>query len=645
MYCNIGKLYKKVSNIISKKLNKTNKIMKKGTMKPMDGVSNLSNPETREKATQASIESRKAGGKNELAGVKQAVTKGIVESMFDCPSRAAYQNKHLTEANLDYLIKAIYDLPKGKREDKDRWICQFIDSQLKEALSSPNSRAADRLSSALFNQSLFDQMDIYLKRASAEDIDFQIYKIRSTLYDKQQEVYDDTIDNNHLIINSRRSGKTELMGRLLARDLIRTVEIDGRVVQNRCAYINRNSSAAVRQIRDPLLKALEKTNLRIVKGSVENQELYFSNGAMLLILGNNNAADVDKLRGEKFNTIIMDECGHQRNVRHLMREVIGPCLKDYGKDRRLYMVGTPPRIPHTYVEEVYNNWKERGWKLWHWTFQDNPFIPDRASVIPDVCKEQGVSEDSAFIQREYYGRMDVYDDDAKFIKKYTIEEPADIKTRLWDYAWIGVDYGVTDKAAVVSVLADSKSREMFVVDDWSEDGKEVTALCKEIMRQYENLKALNVRRSVQVIADTNNKEISLELHRTYKIPNVALAYKHDKDLALDQLAEWFKTGRIKLSDKAKAVRKDADLMVWERDEETDKIVHKLDDDTYHGNAMFATLYVSRQFDACVLGSSLSRTAKDIIESTRHKPYKGEYEENYDEYEHCENDNEHWQDAY
>lgn len=544
-----------------------------------------------------------------------------------------YRN-YINETIVDAIIK-----PVGN--SKESFAEKFIAKYMSAALKDTSSKEAQTLANILIKPDSLEQFQRFEASNRSADIDMMLWKINNTLYDKQQEVFSSFLHNaykRYIIINSRRTGKTELMGRLIVANLISSN--DAHVV-----YINRNSSAAIRQIKKPLLTALAQTNLQIVKGSVESQFIEFNNGSQLLICGNNNAADIDRTRGERISLCIMDECGHQRNTRQIIREVIEPAMADYGKEAKLVLVGTPPRIPYTYVEDVWNNAISLGWQAYHWTYMDNPHLPDRDSILDDVCKSNGVTPDSAFIQREYFGRMNVYDDDAKFIKKYTIEEPADIKTRLWDYAWIGVDYGVTDKAAVVSVLADSKSREMFVVDDWSEDGKEVTALCKEIMRQYENLKALNVRRSVQVIADTNNKEISLELHRTYKIPNVALAYKHDKDLALDQLAEWFKTGRIKLSDKAKAVRKDADLMVWERDEETDKIVHKLDDDTYHGNAMFATLYVSRQFDACVLGSSISRTAKDIIESTRHKPYKGEYEENYDEYEHCENDNEHWQDAY
>ena len=54
-------------------------------------------------------------------------------------------------------------------------------------------------------------------------------------------------------------------------------------------------------------------------------------------------------------------------------------------------------------------------------------------------------------------------------------------------------------------------------------------------------------------------------------------------------------------------------MLWKRDEETDKILHELDDDTYHGNAMMALLYVNRQFAVDVMGCTNAKTAKEIIE--------------------------------
>ena len=884
-----------------------------------------------EEMTKKSIESRKANG--DKAGKKQAVTKVMTNAFFDCPSRSTYQNKHLKQAAVDYVIEQMF----GKDGE---WVRDFISSQLKEAKDNPNSRAADRLAGGLFNESLWDQLDIYLNKASAEDIDYEVYKIRQTLYDRQQEVYDDNIDRRVLIINSRRSGKcwapgtelrlfdgglrkvedikvgdvllgpdsqprhvislahgfdemyrirsvkdeivfecnkphvltllrshiptkrykvgelydmsveeylnssnrdkaafklirasieypeqqhaidpyllgywlgdgcknapvitvgkkesqavdwfkrnvenltwnecsqgrcwsiymkgalddfralgfcnkdykdnykyipdsykydsrrnrlkllaglidsdgyysryngssleygtsdkrlcedvlelcrslgfhttvtigpsayngkqckttynitikgktteiplvldrkrpstdssqclgysftvepigkgeyygftllepdgrcllkdytithnTELLGRLIVKNLVSVP--DAHVV-----YINRNSSAAIRQIRGPLASALEKSNLRIIKGSVDAQEVHFSNGSQLLIIGNNNASDVSKLRGERISLCLLDECGHQRNTRELVREVISPALMDY-ENSQLIMVGTPPRIPHTYVEECYGN---SSWKKFSWTFQDNPFIPDRDKVIEEVCKETGCTPDSAFIQREYFGRMDAYDDDAKWIKKYSEVEMTQLP-KVFTHAYVGVDWGYEDRAAVISVLADEVTKRAYVVDCWSEARKGIVEISNEIKRQVESLKQnFNISRPVQIICDNNEKGAVSDLVNVYKLRNVFTAYKYDKDMALDQLNDFLSGNRITfLKDKAAACVEDANNTLWKRDEETDKILHEIDDDVWHPNALMALLYVSRQFalDVCRY-TDINKQARNIL---------------------------------
>lgn len=576
----------------------------------MNRIGSLNNKEQMEEMTKLSIESRKPGAKNEKAGKKQAVTKAINNAFFDCPTRTTYQNKHIKPAVLDYLTDQMF----GK---DGKWTKDFIDSQLKEAKSNPNSRAADRLAAGLFNEALWDSLDTYLRKATQEDVDFEVYKVRQSLYDKQKEVYDDLDDTKFLIINSRRSGKTELLGRLAAREVL--TNPDAHVV-----YINRNSSAAIRQIRGPLASALEKTNLRIIKGSVESQEIHFSTGGQMLIIGNNNSADINKLRGERISLCIMDECGHQRNTRELMREVIGPAMRDYGQEARLYMVGTPPRNKGTYVEEVYNEALERGWKLFHWTFADNPFIPDRDKVIEEVCKENGCSPDSAFIQREYFGRMDAYDDEALVFHDYkTIEDIDAIKNQpVWSHAYIGVDYGFEDKAAVVSIVADERLKRAYIVKSWSEAKQPPSRICEEVAKQREwLLNTFRISHQIAVICDTNEKGISYEMYSTYKIPCVYNAYKYNKDMAIDQLAEWLRSGTFMVSKKAESVIEDLDNTMFERDEETDKILHEIDDDIYHPNSAFAILYASRQFAFDCMGlKELNKTAKEVIESVHNQKY-------------------------
>ena len=297
-------------------------------------------------------------------------------------------------------------------------------------------------------------------------------------------------------------------------------------------------------------------------------------------------------------------------MRQLMQEVISPALKDYGKDAKMIMVGTPPRIPHTYVEEMWNNPYV---KKYHWTFQDNPFIPDRDKVIEEVCQEFGVTPDAAFIRREYFGEMGVFDHEAQIFYGYQVipSLPTDVQT--YTHGYIGVDWGFEDKAAVVAVLANSRTKKAYIVKDWSEAKQSISTICEKVdeMRKY-LINNFSIVNPVRIITDTNEKSASYELTQTYKLPNVTMAYKYDKDIAIEQLAEWLRAGTISTLKDAKSCIEDFENTLWVRDEETDKLTHEIDDDLYHPNAAMALLYISRQFDYDSMATGYSKTAKDIV---------------------------------
>lgn len=559
------------------------------------------------KSTAASVLSRALNP--ESKATKDAANQAIRKSLQANPTPLRNRNKYITPELMEYIRNQLNTLDKKGKP----WIYRYVDKVFKSAMEDPEGKSGQLFTQFIFNKEDFlAHLDALVDKEKNSDISYKKYLIRQTLYDKQQAVFDDDINNKVLIINSRRSGKTELMGRLLVKGLL--------LPDAHCVYINRNSSAAIRQIRKPLQTALDTIGLKCVKGSVEAQEMHFENGSQLLIIGNNNASDVDRLRGERISCCICDEVAFMRNMRQLIREVIGPALKDYGKQSLLCMVSTPPRIPHTYVEEIWNNANERGWKLWHWTFEDNPFIPDRNTVIEEVCKEQGCTPDSAFIQREYYGRMNVFDEDSRVIKKWSFVTQDQLRQlgNVVDYAYVGVDFGFEDKPAVLSFIC--KNNRMYIVDEWSENHHGVVDISNEIKRQYENLKDnYSVAHNIKVICDNNVKEAVWDLYNVYKIPNVFTAYKADKDLALDQLNDFFSSNKITISDKFKEGRLAEDLTntLWERDEETDKILHNIDDDIWHPNALFATLYVSRCYANEVLNLvDNNKMAKSIVEDVK-----------------------------
>lgn len=525
---------------------------------------------------------------------KTATTQAITKS----PAITQGRTKRITPEVQDI----IRDKLLGQEKNGHSYITNFIDNFMNEAKNDPNSQAARLLASAIFDPKLLDTLDETLTKQMNRDYGFAIYQIRKTLYDKQQEVFDNDTDKIILAICSRRSGKTELMGRLLVKRLLKP---DQHVV-----YINRSFDAAVRQIQKPFDIAMQAVgdSLKITSGSIGGGLVQFDNGSWLLIVGNNNAADVNKIRGEKVALVIIDEFGHMRHLKELVQEVLQPATIDYA-DSQMVFVGTPPRTKVSFAHELWNN--NGNVKRYHWTFMDNPFIPNKDQVIPQVCSMYGVTPDSMFIRREYFGDVNAYDDEAIYIKKYFKAEPD--KNKLYHYAYVGVDWGYEDKAAVVGMVANKNDKKMYIVKDWSEAKKGITEISSKIQEMVKYLKEnYKLDREPQIICDTNEKSAAQDLYTTYHIPNVTLAYKYDKDYALDQLSDWFVASTVVLSENAKATIEDAENMIWKRDEDTDVIMHELDEDAYHGNAMMAVLYCSRQFAYDVMGLvAENKPAKEI----------------------------------
>ena len=508
------------------------------------------------------------------------------------------------------IDQAIQDKLFSRDTSGKTFITSFISKCIDEAKKDPNSRMGIYMADKIFGSGdLITRLDAEVNKAMARDTAFQQYQIRNTLYDKQQEVFDNSTDKFIIVINSRRSGKTEMMGRILAKRVCKP--------DQHCVYINRSFDAAVRQIQKPLETALEAAGLHY-KGTINGGKIEFDNGSWILIVGNNNAADVNKLRGEKIALCLCDECGHMRHLRELMNEIIGPATMDYA-DSQIIMVGTPPRTKNGFVQELWEKGKVR---KYHWTFKDNPFIPNKDNVIQEACEMFGVSPDSNFIKREYYGDMYAYDTEAIYIKHYDKAEPD--KYKLYSHAYVGVDWGYEDKAAVVGMLADKNAKKLYIVKDWSEAKKGIVEISQRVQEMVEYLKNnYRLDREPQVICDTNEKSAAQDLYTTYHISNVMLAYKYDLNYALDQLSDWFTASTVVISPNAKATIEDADNMVWKRDEDTDQIIHELDDDSYHGNAMFAVLYASRQFAYDVMG--LIEENKPAKEITNAKEFVQQYE--------------------
>lgn len=545
----------------------------------------------------SSEEAIEANKKKPKSDHTKAANTQIITQSPALYEREGKMKKSVRREVQEYVRSELYDTDNIKK-----YIHNFITTAVKE----PNSRAAIVLAGTVFNPDLLNQMDKELNKEMDQDISFKEYCIRKTLYDKQQEVFDNNIDKIIQVINSRRSGKTELMGRLLAKRLVRPGQ--------HCVYINRSFDAAIRQISQPLETSLNAAGLTY-KGTIGGGKIDFDNGSWLLIIGNNNVADVNKLRGERLSLVILDECGHMRNTRQLIQEVIQPATIDYA-DSQMVFVGTPPRTKINYMQELWDNPQI---KHYHWTFEDNPFIPNKEKVIEEVCKMHNISKDDPFIQREYYGIMGAIDTNAEIYHGYKTVDV--VPSRTWTHAWIGVDWGFEDRAAVVAMVADDRTKEAYVVKTWTASHTGTTETCKEVRAMYDWLKeTYHISREPWVIVDTNDKQGAADLISIYKIKNTYCAYKYNLTNSIEELADWLRVGRIKVYKKEnEGLIEDLNNTLWKRDEETEKIKYEVDDGVWHPNAADALRYISRCFAYDILRTEY-KTLKNVVEGTEGTKY-------------------------
>lgn len=465
---------------------------------------------------------------------------------------------------------------------------EFIEKFLKEAKKAPNSTAGKKIADFIFQQDILDKLDEQHQREMANDLEFIKYKLFKQFFKEQREVlYEINHSKRIVCCCSRRAGKTDLASG--------AIDVASMIPNTRIIYINLTYTNALTQIFENTVERSEKSGLAITNSSKSAGEIEWSNGSSLRICGNSNNAEIDKLRGEKrVSLVIIDEFFHQRNMEYAINEVIGPLMLDISNSTILCL-GTPPRIPKTYGERV---WKvEKGWKKFHWTASDNPYIPNYDEFIEELCKNKGITKDAPFIQREYYGVIGAYDTEAqvfKDYKTYKLDEPLDFVP---DKIYLSLDVGYEDYNSIIALAASNeKARVIF---ERKFNRASISEIIKQVNEVYSDSKKFLIEHNknanisdICIYCDMNNKELVYELYSVQKLPAYC-CYKYDKALAISQLAEFCRTGKIVIPEDG-ILADEFDRILYKRDDE-DNILPEIDDGLFHPEAAMSLLYGCRQY--------------------------------------------------
>ena len=476
------------------------------------------------------------------------------------------------------------DLLNGDNAKQKPYYQTFLNNYLKQALKDPNGRPATTVASMIFTPDILTALDASHEREMANDINFALYKLNEDYFQEQRDVL---VEINHskkiLVCCSRRAGKSYFCAGAIVKSALKNPG-------SRIIYINLTFKNAVKQIWDNVIKASEAVGLQIDKSSKNDGEIEWVNGSSLRIKGNSNNAEADTLRGEsKVSLVVIDEAFHQKNMEYAINEVIMPFLADLGDKATILCTGTPPRIPHTYMEKLWNN--DKTWRHYHWTAENNPHVPDFEKFIEEVCKAKGLTKDAPFIQREYYGVIGAYDTEAMVFKNYQsyTELPTSFTA---NRIAIGCDWGFSDYNSIITVAYNTQSGEAYVIEEKKFNKATVSEIITEVKRSYEAAKNRFGIDDIQILCDTNEQSITYELYANQHLPAYN-AYKYDKASAIAQLSDWLRSGKIKVNANDIYLKDEFERTLYKRDEDDDSILPEIDDDIFHPDAIMALLYASR----------------------------------------------------
>lgn len=261
-----------------------------------------------------------------------------------------------------------------------------------------------------------------------------------------------------MAVCSVRAGKTEAC----AADLIDTsLKMPG----TNQYYITLARSSAERIVW-PVLK---KINVAYGLGAFPNEAkltLKFKNGSTIYLMGANDEAEIEKIRGVSDVALIyLDEAqAFREHIKSLIDDIVVKRL--YDLNGRCRMIGTPGPVLSGYFYECSQS---TGWSHHHWTMFDNPWLLKKSGKTPQEltdqdCERAGVTVDHPSIQRENYGRW-VHDPSSLLLQynrdiNHYDEMPHDVYTYI-----LGVDLGTRDADALCLLAYSPASPVTWLVEE------------------------------------------------------------------------------------------------------------------------------------------------------------------------------------
>lgn len=406
-------------------------------------------------------------------------------------------------------------------------------------------------------------------------------QLRASLFDKQIGFIDDP-SKRKTAKCGRRAGKSH--GAAAAYLILESLKYS----ESLNVYVALSRKAA-RRILWPILKRFNK---QYKIGATTNElelEMTFPNGSQIWLTGATDSSDIDKLRGNAYRLVVVDECASFGVFFGTMIEdVIEPALADY--DGTLALIGTPGAACAGFFYNATTG-AMPGWSNHEWTLLDNPLFPRWTGKknwqalalrwLRDMRDEKGWPETYPTYQREWLAKWIV--DEAGLVYKYSPER------NLYEGApvgaeWVrilGVDLGTDDPTAFAVLSYSRTDRTAYLLEDYAKSQMSIDDIATKI-RYYQQK-----YHCTRIVMDTAGlgKAIALEIRRRFSLA-IEPAEKKEKLAYIELFNSDLLLGRFKAYKDSGWVD-EAAILQWDED-------RKKEDSKFSNHRTDAVLYAWRE---------------------------------------------------
>lgn len=356
-------------------------------------------------------------------------------------------------------------------------------------------------------------------------------RLRRSLFTPQLALFDDPAPQKAACC-TRRAGKSHVAGSALIDAAYSMPNVDTLYLG-----LTRRSSKSIMWPKFSEINALLKDKPLTLKES--DLVVGTPNGSRVWVMGADMENLADRLRGNKFKRVIIDEAqSFGPHLQYLIDDVLEPALLDLQGD--LWLIGTPGPVPQGIFYDAlvspHSTFSRHSWSL-----LNNPHLPHAAQWLENLKKRKGWTDENPTYRREYLGQWCL--DSDSLVYKFSPDRnkaPRLPDGHTWHYV-LGLDYGWNDATAFAVLCYADHHPVAYVVETFA-------ASCMTPSRIGEKLTALvNKYDPEAIVADTGGlgKSITEEMKARFGIP-IKAAEKTDKMAFIHTMNGDFIDGRIKV---------------------------------------------------------------------------------------------------